>query len=86
MALKKSFIDEIMNEPIRMPGFPALIVTRAEARAWFRRAGWNLDQRTEEGQSVDRMVFLPASVDEPLSDVDYRDHIFAELKRLEGRS
>jgi len=79
----RKFWDELFNEHIRMPGFPALIVTRARARRWFVEAGWNLDQRTPQGQSVDRMVFLPTALDEPLTDGEFTERCLAAMAEHE---
>ena len=85
MASKRvqTFWDELFSEHIHMPGFPQLIVTRARARRWFKEIGWNLDQRTPEGQSVDRMVFLPAALDEPLTDEETCEYWLAQMAERE---
>ena len=79
----RKFWDELFNEHINMPGFPGLIVTRARARQWFRDLGWNLDQRTREGQSVDRMTFLTPQVDEPLTDAETCERLLAAMAEME---
>lgn len=70
-ATKRNLIDEVMAEPIRMPGCPQLIVTRGFAYSWLKRMGYNTDPRAGYA-SVDHMVFgglRMTPVDEPLTDM-----------------
>ena len=67
----RNIVDEIMNEPIRLPGAPQVIVTRGWAYQWLKRMGYNTDPKAGFA-SVDYMVFGGSRlrpVDEPLTDL-----------------
>jgi hypothetical protein len=67
---KRNFMDALMNEPIRLPGCPQMIVTRAFAYTWLRdELGYDPKQRGVG--SLDHMVFMPTPVDEPLTDIEH---------------
>jgi hypothetical protein len=56
MAKKRTatYLDELMAEPMRLPGAPDLIVTRDWAYAWLKTLGYPLHGGFN---SVDYMVF-----------------------------
>jgi hypothetical protein len=60
-----TFIDELMAEPIRLPGAPQVIVTRDWAYAWLKTLGYPVHGGFN---SVDYMVFRRPAVHEPLTD------------------
>lgn len=51
---KPTLMDELMAEPMRLPGAPQLIVTRDWAYAWLKKLGYPLHGGYN---SVDYMVF-----------------------------
>lgn len=73
--MKSNIVDKIMAEPIRLVGFPQIIVTRAFAYQWLKSLGWS--ERERGYGSLDHVVFLPAPSSEPLTDPDYRDGLLA---------
>ena len=82
-ARRRNFIDELMAEHIAMPGFPQLIVTRDEA--WRVLTDMGCDQVPRAGQgmrfdTVDYMVMSKRALDEPLSDAELRDRVFAAMR------
>lgn len=81
---KRNIVDEIMNEPIRLPGAPQVIVTRGWAYQWLKKLGYPTDPRVGWG-SVDSMVFGGRNmrpVDEPLTDLS-QPHIKDLIARME---
>jgi hypothetical protein len=81
---KPSIINEIMNEPIRLPGAPQVIVTRGWAYSWLKRLGYNTDPKAGFA-SVDYMVFggtRMRPVDEPLTDLT-QPHIVELIALME---
>ena len=54
MARKNRLMDELMAEPIRLPGAPQIIVTRGWAYVWLGKLGYPLQGGYG---SVDYMVF-----------------------------
>lgn len=80
-APKVNLIDALMQEPIRCPGVPQLIVTRACAHAFLKRT------RTDGPGfgSIDYAVFSPKPVSEPLTDPDTVAQFLAAVERdLQG--
>ena len=78
----RTFMTELMNEHIEMPGAPSLIVTRHEAWHFLASIGYETDTRKTQFGSVDYMVFNPRQIalDEPLSPPDVRDAFFAAMR------
>jgi hypothetical protein len=69
---KRTAVDEVMDEPIRLPGCPQVIVTRGWAYSWLKRLGYETDTRKGPFATVDYMVFGGSRlrpVDEPLTDM-----------------
>lgn len=80
----RNIVDEIMNEPIRLPGAPQVIVTRGWAYQWLKKMGYNTDPKAGFA-SVDYMVFGGARlrpVDEPLTDLT-QPHIVELIALME---
>lgn len=82
---RRTAIDDVMAEPIRMPGAPDLIVTRGWCYLWLKRMGYNTDPRAGFA-SVDYMVFggnrlTPTS--EPLTDLT-QPWVVALIARMEA--
>lgn len=70
---RRNAIDDVMDEAIRMPGCPQLIVTRGFAYQWLKRMGYPTDTRNRPFSSIDYMVFGGTRLrpcDEPLTDMD----------------
>ena len=80
MARRPSIVQQVMDEPIRMPGCPDLIVRRREAYALLVELGYSTDPR-DRFASVDYMVFGKPRVDLPLSAPDLRDRMFDVMRR-----
>jgi hypothetical protein len=72
---KRSTIDGIMTEHIRLPGAPMLIVTRGFANRWLKKLNIGLPLL-----SRDRMTFLPEATDEPLSDLEMHADFLASVE------
>jgi hypothetical protein len=69
----------VLGEHIHMPGVPQLIVTRAFAWQWWVGHGW---PGPKHGiGSLDHRVYLPAPVDDPLTDVETRDQTMESVAR-----
>lgn len=62
-----------MAEPVEMPGFAGLIVTRHDVYHWFRRAGYDLKARGFA--SVDYQTFARPVVKLPLTEPAERDRL-----------
>lgn len=81
---RRNIIDEVMNEHIPMPGCPQLIVTRAAAWQFLAELGY--DQQPKAGtrgprfDTVDYMVMSKKPLNEPLSDLTFRDHAFEYMR------
>lgn len=69
----------VMAEPIRLVGFPSLIVTRAFAYGFLQTVGY--DKRERGFGSLDYAVFGKPPVDLPLIDEATRDFFCAEYQR-----
>lgn len=54
MAKKQTAMDELMAEPIRLPGAPQVIVTRDWAWHWLKKCGF---PKHGGYNSIDYMVF-----------------------------
>lgn len=68
MATKKQrFMDELMAEPIQLPGAPGMIVTRDWAYQWLKKLGYPVN--TGGYNSVDYMVFRQPMSNQPLTDL-----------------
>jgi hypothetical protein len=83
--MKQNVIDAVMNEAIRLPGCPMLIVTRGWAYQWLKKLGYNTDPRAGYA-SVDYMVFggyRLTPVDEPLTDMT-QPWVIALIARMEA--
>lgn len=59
--------DSVLDEHIRLPGVPQIVVTRQYAYRWLLAAGY--DPRARGFASMDYLVFYPGPLDEPLTDV-----------------
>jgi hypothetical protein len=71
-------VEHIMSEHVRMPGFPAIIVTRDFLYGFLIGCGW---PRCERGfGSMDYMVFGREAVTEPLHDESERDYLLAQVR------
>lgn len=68
----KNTLTRIMAEPIAMPGFPQLIVTRGFLYQFLKSAGWNPSERGFG--SLDYITFAADATAEPLTDEATRDH------------
>jgi hypothetical protein len=82
---RRNVIDEIMDEPIRLPGAPQVIVTRGWAYQWLKGLGYPTDPRGRPFSSIDYMVFGGSRlnpVDEPLTDLT-QPHIVALIAMME---
>ncbi len=73
----KIILARIMAEPIAMPGFPQLIVTRGFVYQFLKSAGWNPSERGFG--SMDYAVFGPKIAREPLTDATERDHYLSQI-------
>lgn len=80
----------LMNEAVRVPGFPQIIVTRHFLYHWLKAQGWNegrpnSTQNNYCFQSLDYAVFGRPTVDAPLTDEAERDRLLgmmsADLQR-----
>ena len=76
---RRNILDEIMDEPIRMPGVPQLIVTRGYAYQELKRLGYS--ERDKGFGGIDYMTMHQKPSDEPLADVETRDCIMAAVER-----
>lgn len=77
-------LDEVMAEPIRLPGCPQIIVTRGWCYSWLKKLGYNTDPRAGFA-SVDYMVFGGTRLkpcDEPLTDMT-QPWVVALIARME---
>jgi hypothetical protein len=83
MARKPTFMDELMNEHIPLPGCPQIIVTRGWAYQWLKdRLGY--DPSARGFASIDYLVFgRRKSVALPLTDLT-APHIAATLALIEA--
>lgn len=76
---RRRIVDEVLEEHIRMPGMPGLIVTRGFALQWWGEQGW---AGPKQGiGSLDHYVMLPKPVDEPLTDPELRDYNLEGMAR-----
>lgn len=69
---KPTILDVIMNEAIRLPGCPQIIVTRSWAWGWLKRQGFQECPKADSLYSnIQWMVCGPHArmVDEPLTDL-----------------
>jgi hypothetical protein len=83
---KRTAVDEVMNEAIRLPGAPFLIVTRGWAYQWLKSLGYEIDSRKGPYATVDYMVFGGSRltpVDEPLTDMN-QPWVVALIARMEA--
>lgn len=76
--MKARFIDELMSEPVRMPGIPSLIVSRAFVYQWALDRGW---PAIGGFGSADYLAFGRPMVEAPLDAEDYRDGCVALMDR-----
>ena len=67
--MRSKFMDELMAEPIRLPGCPDVIVTRSVAYHFLLNLGF--DPHDKGFGSIDYMVFGRPAVDLPLSDMSW---------------
>lgn len=66
---RPTFMDQLMAEPIRLPGCPQIIVTRGFVYTFFRdELGYDTSARGFA--SLDYLVFRHAPVSEPLTDMN----------------
>lgn len=75
---RRNIMDEIMAEPVEMPGFPQLIVTRGFACQWLGDCGWS-PAETGFG-SLDYIVFSKRPIESPLMSVEMRDRYLAQVR------
>ncbi len=76
---RRRIVDEVLEEHIRMPGMPGLIVTRGFALQWWEQQGW---AGPKHGiGSLDHYVMLPKPLDEPLTDPELRDYNLEGMAR-----
>lgn len=80
---RRNFIAEYFNEHIRMPGFPAVIVTRGYLYEFLRDAGYNPKERGIG--SVDYMVGAARQTDAALTDETERDNLLRVMKEAVRR-
>jgi hypothetical protein len=80
--MARKIVQEVMDQPIRLPGCPQFIVTRGWAYAWFRdQVG--MDQSKRGPYSLDAIIFGAQSSAEPLSDVvEYEPQLTALAARM----
>lgn len=76
-------LSKIMAEHVKMPGFPALIVTRGFIYQWLKSLGWR--ERERGFSSLDYTVFARHAVDKELTDEATRDHYLNTLKEVYSR-
>lgn len=84
--IRRNAVDEVMAEPIRLPGCPQLIVTRGWAYQWLKKLGYETDPRKGQFSTVDYMVFGGSRltpVDEPLTDMT-QQWVVALVARMEA--
>jgi hypothetical protein len=72
MAKKRaSIMDKLMAEPIHMPGFPDIIVTRHFCYQWLTGCGWSQSERGFG--SLDYLVFAAPKTEHTVTDETERD-------------
>jgi hypothetical protein len=76
--MRKRFMNELMAEPIAMPGAPDLIVTRGQAYDFLKAEGYPL---VGGFGSVDYMVFGRKPSDRVLSSDEERARYFAAMRQ-----
>ncbi len=82
---RTTLMDRLMNEHVRMPGVPGLIVTRAYVYFWAVNHGY--DRHAHGFGSAEYLAFgigTRDEVDEPLATICVRDRIMAEIDALEN--
>lgn len=67
-----------MAEPICMPGFPQIIVTRHFLLHWLIGCGWS--QKERGFASLDYIVFSAPKVDYPITDETERDRLLGQVR------
>lgn len=82
---RQTGIDALMNEPIRMIGFPQIIVTRGWCYCFLRDCGWDTtgsdqSRRGPRFDTADYAAFGHATVDLPLTDDETRDYYLEQIK------
>lgn len=79
-----NIINRIMNEPIHMPGFPEIIVTRAFCYQWLKSCGWDNFERGFG--SIDYLAFGRETAYQPLTPERDRDRWLTEVRKEYLRS
>lgn len=77
MQSRTKFMDELMDEHIRMVGVPGIIVTRDWMYQWLKERGWNPSERGFA--SLDYVTFRQKPLDEPLTDPEHRDFLLNQI-------
>jgi hypothetical protein len=75
---KPKIMDLMMAEPIEMPGFPQIIVSRHFAYHWLKACGWDVSERGYG--SLDYTIFAKQAVDYPLTDEAERDRWLGQVR------
>ena len=71
---------QVLNEHIRMPGMPQLIVERGFAHRWWGGGRWAGPNSPSYGLgSLDHAVYAAKAVSDPLTDLDTRNEMLASL-------
>jgi hypothetical protein len=68
---------QVLNEHIRMPGIPQLIVERGFAHQWWGGGRWGGPKHGIG--SLDHAVYAAKAVSDPLTDIDARNEMLATL-------
>jgi hypothetical protein len=79
---RTNIMDTVMNEHIRLPGCPQIIVTRAFAWDWLQKVGYSPEDKGFGG--LDYAVFHQLTpCEEPLTDIasvaDFLDAVVRDL-------
>ena len=84
MKRRRNLFQELMDEHIRLPGVPQLVVTRGYAYQWLLMCGY--DPAVKGFGSIDYAVFSPKPLEGPLMDLEpYReflDGVLADLRTI----
>lgn len=75
---KASTMDSLLDEPIHMPGFPQLIVTRYFCYHWLKECGWPLSGLGFG--SLDYLVFAAPLAEHTLTDEAERNYWLAQVR------
>lgn len=74
----RKLVDNLMNEHVRFPGFPQIIVPRYFIYEYLRDCGWDVCKRGFG--SVDYIYMAARVVDEPLTEESERDRLLASVR------